>query len=145
MSIKSLMTTELVTIDANDYLSSVREIFELVTFHHILVLEDEKLVGIISDRDYFKAVGPRLGTPIETERDKMPLQKRAHQIMNRRLVTVKSNATVLDVVSCFHKYKISCVPVIDELNKPIGIISWRDVMSALCSQMIKKQLHQEQS
>lgn len=138
MSIKSLMSTDLVTLDAYDTLEQVREIFELVTFHHILAVENEKLVGILSDRDYFKSIGPKLGTAIETERDKIPLNKKVHQIMNRRLVTVAANASILDVVTCFQKHKVSCVPVIDINGSPIGIISWRDVMNALAINMIKK-------
>ena len=138
MSIKSLMSTDLVTLDAFDTLKQVKEVFELVTFHHILVVENEKLVGILSDRDYFKSVGPRLGTVIETERDKMPLNKKVHQVMNRRLITVDEKSSILDVVVCFQKHKVSCVPVIDRNGVPIGIISWRDVINALATNMIKK-------
>lgn len=138
MSIKSLMSTDLVTLDAYDTLEQVKKIFELVTFHHILIVENEKLVGILSDRDYFKSVGPRLGTIVETERDKLPLNKKVHQVMNRKLITVRENASILDVVKCFQKHKVSCVPVIDANEAPIGIISWRDIMNALAINMIKK-------
>jgi acetoin utilization protein AcuB len=139
MSIKKLMSTDLVKVDMDDTIKTVKEIFELVNFHHILVVKGEELVGVISDRDYFKTVGPRLGTPIETERDKMPLNKKVHQIMHRRLVTVKEDVSVYDVVMCFHKSKVTCVPVIDDDGSAIGIISWKDVVDALAIQMIKKQ------
>lgn len=140
MAINSLMSTDLVTVDSMEKLSTIKEIFELVSFHHILVLENAKLVGVISDRDYFKSVGPRVGTELETDRDRQPLNKRAHQIMNRRLVTLESGATVLDVVTCFHRNKISCLPVIGHNGEPIGIISWRDVMKALSVSMLKKEV-----
>lgn len=143
MSIKSLMSTNLVTINAYDTLGAVKDIFELVTFHHILVLEHQKLVGIISDRDYLKVVSPKLGTVLETEKDIMPLNKKAHQIMSRNVISVKENASVLEVVECFERHAVSCVPVINLDNEPIGIISWRDVMSALADNLNKKQHSKE--
>jgi len=143
MSIKGLMSDDLVTIDIDDTLATVKEIFDLVKFHHILVIENQKLVGVISDRDFFKSVGPRLGTAIETERDKLPLSRKVHQIMNRRLISVNEQASVLDVVSCFHKNRISCVPVVDKYGCPVGIISWRDVIDALAKKMTRNQRDNE--
>lgn len=140
MSIKKIMSTDLVYIDVDESISTVKQIFECVSFHHILVLENEKLVGVISDRDYFKSVGPRVGTVIATERDKMPLNKKAHQIMNRRLVTVTEKNSISDVVNCFHQKRVSCVPVIDAYGCPIGIISWRDIIDVLAAKMNKKRI-----
>ncbi|MDP7592055.1 MAG: CBS domain-containing protein [Litorilituus sp.] len=137
MSINALMSRDLVTIDLDDTLATIREIFEQVTFHHILVIENKKLVGVVSDRDFFKSVGPRLGTSIETERDKLPLNRKVHQVMNRKLICVNEQASVIDVVNCFHNNRVSCVPVIDNNGCPIGIISWRDIVDALAKKMMK--------
>jgi len=131
------MSTDIVKIDIDDTLSEVKNIFSLVTFHHILVVDNEKLVGVISDRDYFKFTAPKLGTPIETERDTSALNIKVHRIMNRRLTTIKDNDTIFDAVCAFQKFKVSCVPVVDEDFKPVGIISWKDIINQLALNMIK--------
>lgn len=131
------MSTDIVKIDIDDTLSEVRNIFSLVTFHHILVVDNEKLVGVVSDRDYFKSTTPKLGTSLETERDRSALNIKVHRIMNRRLITIKNSGTIFEAVCAFHKFKVTCLPVVDEDFKPVGIISWKDIVNLLAHTMIK--------
>jgi len=136
MSLSKVMSTDVVKIGMDGRLSEVRNIFNLVTFHHILVVDNEKLVGVISDRDYFKATSPTLGTLIETAKDTSAMNIKVHRIMNRRLITIKDNDTIFDAVCAFQKFKVTCVPVVDEDFKPVGIISWKDIINQLALKMI---------
>ena len=45
MSLQNIMTTDPVVIRMDDDLATIRDIFDLVSFHHLLVVEDNKLVG----------------------------------------------------------------------------------------------------
>ncbi|UTF58606.1 CBS domain-containing protein [Gilvimarinus sp. DA14] len=128
MKAKNLMSSKLVTVEMGDSLALIKEIFDHVSFHHLLVVEGTKLLGVISDRDFFKAISPNLGTPAATSKDLATLQKKAHQIMSRNPVTVYETASILEVVELFNTHSISCVPVVSEHGKPVGIISWRDLM-----------------
>ena len=83
MKISSIMTRRVVTVEMDDFLQIISEIFENVKFHHILVVDGRKLVGVISDRDFIKALSPFLDTPSEEKPDITTLNKKAHQIMNR--------------------------------------------------------------
>lgn len=139
MSIKALMSTDLVTISMDETLATVRDTFDLVTFHHLLVVDDGKLVGIVSDRDYLKSINSTLGTPVETTRDLFALNIKVHRIMSRELVTVKETDSLFELVSAFHVNKVSCVPVVDEYFVPQGIVSWKDIVDALAKNMTKKE------
>jgi len=86
---------------------------------------------VISDRDLLKAISPHVGTASETDRDASTLNKRAHQIMTRKPVTLGPNASIHDAADIFNKHSFSCVPVVDDEENPVGIISWRDVLKAL--------------
>ena len=88
-SIGEIMTARVVTIEMDDSLEVIRDIFRKVRFHHLLVVDNEKLVGVISDRDVLKAISPYVGTMSETNRDHATLNKRAHQIMSHYPVTVR--------------------------------------------------------
>lgn len=129
MLIKEIMTKRLVTVHMDDPLAQVKKMFEKHHFHHLLVVEKGSLVGVLSDRDLFKSLSPNIGTAAETVKDAAGLRKRVHQIMNRELVTIAPDKGLLAAIKLFNRYKVSCLPVVDEQMKPLGILSWRDVFN----------------
>jgi acetoin utilization protein AcuB len=132
MEVGKIMTARVVTVEMDDRLDVVKQIFDTLNFHHLLVIDDrKKLTGIVSDRDLLKALSPQLGSAAETARDVATLSKRVHQIMSRKLVTLHPGAEVADAVRLFLEQRISCIPIVNEEFKPVGILSWRDVMKLL--------------
>jgi len=131
MNIEQIMTRRIVTVEMDDKLSVVKEIFDHLKFHHLLVVEYKKLVGVISDRDLLKAISPNLGSRTETTKDAATLAKRAHQIMNHKPITLRPEASLIDAVNLLTSQPISCIPVVDNDRIPVGIVSWRDVLKAL--------------
>ncbi len=131
MNVKEIMSTRLVTVEMDDTLKVVKVIFDNVNIHHLLVVGDGKLMGVISDRDMLKALSPNIGTLSETNKDTISLNKRVHQIMSSEPVTLTPDADISDAIEIFNKHDISCIPVVDDENKPVGIISWRDIIKAI--------------
>ena len=75
-SLKNVMTTRLVTVELDDTLAVVKQIFDSVKFHHLLVVDShKKLCGVISDRDLLRALSPHIGTLAENARDTATLQE----------------------------------------------------------------------
>ena len=66
------------------------------------------------------------------------MQKKLHQIMARNLITSQAQLPLNEAVLLFYDNNISCLPVIDEQNKAIGIITWRDILKVLALQYRKK-------
>lgn len=128
MLIQEIMTKKVVTIEMDDKLSVVKDIFDNSKFRHLLVIEDDKLFGVVSDRDLLKALSPNLGTMTETYKDAATLAKKVHQIMTRKPITLTPNATVKDAVNLFNNNRISCIPIVDKDFRPVGIVSWRDIL-----------------
>jgi acetoin utilization protein AcuB len=131
MRVSDIMSKRVVTVEMDDKLSTVKDIFENLRFHHLLVVEREKLLGVVSDRDLLKALSPKLGTPSETRSDVATLNKRAHQIMTRNPITLNPQASVLDAINVFNTHRISCIPIVDPNGKPVGLVSWRDILKTL--------------
>ncbi len=115
----------------DETLEHVKELFEKNNFHHLLVTNGSKLFGIISDRDLLKALSPHIGTAAETTHDAATLNKKAHQIMTRHPITITEDSGFYDVIEIFNQYNVSCIPIVDAEKKPVGIISWRDIMKAI--------------
>lgn len=131
-SLADVMTARLVTVEIDDPLEVVKEIFDSVKFHHLLVVDSgKKLCGVISDRDLLRALSPYIGTVSENARDTATLRKRVHQIMTRQPVTLPPEATVADAVKVFLEHRVSCIPVVGPGFKAVGIVSWRDVLKSL--------------
>jgi acetoin utilization protein AcuB len=122
------MTRRVVTVEMDDSLQIISEIFENVKFHHILVVENQKLVGVISDRDFIKALSPFLDTPSEVKRDITTLDKRAHQIMNRTPITVDAETSIEKASNLLLENNISCLPVISPQGSVEGIVTWKDIL-----------------
>ncbi|WP_027670968.1 CBS domain-containing protein [Rheinheimera baltica] len=130
-NVAQLMSPNPVSVSPDDSLAVVKQIFDHVKFHHLLVVEGSVLLGVLSDRDLFKALSPYLGTAAETTRDLASLNKKAHQVMRRKPVTLQGQANVKDAVHLFNTEGVSCIVVVDNQNRPQGILSWRDIIRAL--------------
>ena len=124
------MSRRVISIAMDDTLASARELFLEFHFHHLLVLDSERLVGVISDRDLLKAISPFIGSLSELDRDRSTLNKRAHQIMTRNPVTVAAGETAEIAAQRLLAKRVSCLPVVTQDGKVDGIVSWRDLLAA---------------
>ena len=138
MQVKEIMSKSPLTIEMDTPLKEIKNIFDNIRIHHVLVVDEGKLFGIISDRDLLFALSPHIGTTAETTRDLATLNKKAHQILTRKPVTISPNASIYDAIGIFNQQDISCLPVTDENQKAIGILSWRDIFNVIEQNSINK-------
>ena len=128
MRVEEIMSRRVVTVELDDTLETVKELFDNVRFHHLLVVENGKLFGVLSDRDLLKALSPNIDTICETSQDRATLGKRVHQAMNRKPLTLREDDHIGKAVFLFNTETITCIPIVDSEMKPVGIVSWRDLM-----------------
>ena len=130
MLIKEIMTTRVATVSMDDRLSVIKEIFEQAHFRHLMVVEDEVLVGVISDRDLFRAISPYLDSEAEMSRDTETLNRRAHQIMSRHPITISPELSLQDAAAIMLQQHVSCLPVLEN-GALVGIVSWKDLLKVM--------------
>ncbi len=134
MTLDKIMTAKVVTVEMDDRLEAVKEIFDTKSFRHLLVVDEHgRLSGVLSDRDLLRALSPYVGSVAETTRDLATLNKRVHQIMSRHPLTLRPHSAVIEAANLLLHNRISCVPIVDGDFKPVGIVSWRDLLRALLS------------
>jgi acetoin utilization protein AcuB len=131
MHVKAYMTPRIVTVEMDDTLVTVREIFDNTGFHHLVVVERGEVVGVVSDRDVLRHLSPHVGTLAETARDAATLQKPVHFVMTRKPPTVTAESELGEVLDKFQQKDVTCLPVVDEHNKAVGIVTWRDLLKVL--------------
>lgn len=129
IKIHEIMTKNPITINMTHTVKDIGELFKAHTFHHILVLnENKQLAGIISDRDYLKILSPFINTYSERDRDTAILDRKAHLIMSHQPKTAGPDLTLTEANHFFITQKVSCLPIVDKDQKILGIVTWRDIL-----------------
>jgi acetoin utilization protein AcuB len=131
VKIAAVMTRHPVTVGLDETLGSARARFDRLKIHHLLVVDEGQLVGVVSDRDLLRALSPTLGTPSESARDTATLNKKVHQVMSRHPATLTADASVADAIDLLCSRSISCIPIVDGGLRPLGIVSWRDLLKVM--------------
>jgi acetoin utilization protein AcuB len=144
MKISELMTTNLVSVEIDERLEVVKNIFEQTHFHHMLVTDGSVLVGMLTDSDLFRHLTPTLGTRMQSHKDISIGNQPVIKVMNRDLVTIKEDQHLYQAIQIFYDKNISCLPVINEMHQAVGIITWRDIMRLLAKRAQKKRQSRQQ-
>ena len=128
---KDIMTKNPVRVTLDDRLRVVKELFENNDFRHLLVEEEGKLIGILSDRDLYRNISPNLNTNRFTFNDLDTLSIPVHRVVTRKPISIKESASLKEIIQILTSKKISALPVVDDNNVIVGIISWKDVLNEI--------------
>jgi acetoin utilization protein AcuB len=133
-TVRDLMTTELVTLDAAEHLRIAGDLMNLARVRHMPVVSGDRLVGILSQRDLFRAaVSSALHFRPVAEREWLE-KIRVAEAMTADVVTADPEWTVQRAVAVMLERRIGCLPVV-ERDRLIGLLSETD-----CLQLLRRML-----
>ncbi len=132
--IKTIMTPNILSVDMDASLETIREIFRKNQFNHLPVAEDGRLMGLITDYDVKEAISPYVDSSAETARDRETLNRKAHQVMERCVVTICQSSTVAEGLRLLLENDLTCLLVLSEENMLAGIVTWKDFLRAFLQQ-----------
>ncbi len=135
MTLETIMTRHVVSVRMDDELHTIRDLFNKYRFHHVLVMDKCRVVGVVSDRDLLKNTSPFIGKLAERTMDLQCLHRKAHQIMNRSLVSGAPEMPIADAALLMINNRISCLPVINSDGACVGIVTMRDLLRWSLKQM----------
>jgi CBS domain-containing protein len=125
----SVMTKNVLTITKEMTLRELEHLFELHDFNSFPVVEDGYLIGIASKFDFLKNF---IFTPSSVFPHYDDLMKRpVGQIMTREVRTVRPTTPLTRVLQMMVDLKAQSLPVVDDQNHVLGIISRGDMIAAL--------------
>ncbi len=128
MNIDTIMTRDLIAVGMDETVEAVSQLLAQHHVHHLLVIENHRLEGVISDRDVLRNLSPFVGRTSERAQDTHLLRRHAHQIMTRHPVCVRPHTPIPEACTLLLLHAVSCLPVLDEHGRPIGIVTWRDLL-----------------
>jgi CBS domain-containing protein/anti-sigma regulatory factor (Ser/Thr protein kinase) len=115
LKIHEVMTADIKTATPEMPLSKVLEILRLNRISGLPVVENEKLVGVLSLEDIVRAL------------QKNELAAPTGQYMTREVVTIANYDSIVNAISTFTEKQLGRLPVIDENNKLVGMITKGDI------------------
>lgn len=124
----AIMTRHVVTVGLDDPLRAIRDLFDRHRFHHVVVVEGGRAVGVVSDRDLLRHVSPFLNLGAERPLDRSTLDRKVHQIMSRKMVSATEAMFIEEAGRLLLHHSISCLPVLDDRGMCIGIVTIHDVV-----------------
>ena len=122
MKNSDVMTKELVYSSPGDRVSDVAQLMKNEDIGPVLIVDDshdgKRLVGIVTDRDLaIKVVGEG--------RD--PQNTRVEDVMTKKVITCRADDDVQNAMKAMAQYQLRRIPVVDDNNRLVGIISQADV------------------
>lgn len=130
--VKDVMTTDLVSVKQDTILKEVKILFDNHNIHHIPVINDQnKFVGIISKTDLILLMdwGTKMNLPSSMRRNTFLLTSNlAKDIMETNVMKLKANDTIQRCVQIFRENYFRALPVVNEQDELIGIITTYDLM-----------------
>ncbi len=129
MNVQKIMTTDLVTIQADDSVERAVQVCEEAGIRHLPVLEGNELIGIITQNDIRHATPSPIGEAGE-EAHREFLATPVRKVMKRAPITARPNQKLRDVVRLMVENKIGAVPIVSA-GRLVGIVSELDALRCL--------------
>ncbi len=135
IEVREIMSPDPVVLTVDDELSLAHDIMSLGRIRHLPVVEGSKLVGIISQRDLFRAsLASVLGDDYDKNREHLKSIK-IKEIMVKNVISVSPDMSLQEAGRIMLKEKIGCLPVVED-GKLVGLLTETDLLSFLIDHIL---------
>jgi CBS domain-containing protein len=117
VKVSEVMTKEVVTVGPHYNVADVASLMDAKGIGSVIVLEEERVMGILTERDILKVIGA----------GEDPKNVAAHEALIGDLYTIAPDALIEDAANQMTQARVRHLPVIAD-DRIVGIISIRDVV-----------------
>ena len=147
MRIKDIMTKKVIFVSPETSISEAAELMEKHRIHGLPVVDNKKVVGIITETDFFVRDSSNFHIPSyidfiknskakkyikNNDQNKIKIKKfintKVKDIMTNKCVTADSNMLIKELFKIIKKTKFQIFPVVDKNKNLKGIISLSDII-----------------
>ena len=123
-SIDRIMTPDPVVIGHQDSVADARKLFALKKIHHLPVVDEGKLVGMLSSSDLHKLY-------LLQDHSTATLSTAVSRIMHKRPVIIDVSANLRDAAEILYGSGFHALPVVQGDREIVGIVTSSDLIDAL--------------
>ncbi|MCG2588002.1 CBS domain-containing protein [Rhodohalobacter sulfatireducens] len=133
--VEEFMTTDLFTVQKDDIIELVANLFEWRRIRYVPVEDDSKhLVGLITMRMVFREFNDIIHNKGDTS-------KSVEKIMIKNPITIHPEASILEAIDIMDSQRIGCLPVVKN-NRLVGIITEQNYM--IITSRLLRRLHSDE-
>lgn len=132
--ISAIMTKNVLTVNLNDELSDVVNTLKKHKIRHIPVIDGSEVVGIISRTDINRLTFGSLFENQEGADEAVLTMLSVSQVMTDKPRLVRIDSTVKDVAEIFAAEEFHALPVVDDKETLVGIVTTTDIIKYLLEQ-----------
>jgi CBS domain-containing protein len=121
MNVREVMTADVYTVSADTSIFDIAELMRDEDIGVVPVVENDKLVGLVTDRDIVVRA-------LADSRD--PSQATARTVMSPNLVFCFEDQSVEEVLQTMGEQQVRRMPVVDRDRNLVGVVSIGDLSAA---------------
>lgn len=130
MLVKDYMSQSLITISQSTKIFDAVELMKQHDIHRLPVVEDKKVVGLITEGTIQEAM-PSKATSLSVYEANYLLNKTmVEDVMIKEVETIKEDCLLEDAIFQMRTCKVNVLPVLDKENNLVGIITNNDIFDA---------------
>lgn len=138
VKVSEWMTTNVITTRRNTSISNAHQIMRENNVRRLPVVDDNKLVGLVTIGDVREASPSDATTLSIWELNYLWAQLVVDKVMTVNVFTVNSDTPILDAAELMLEHKVSGLPVVNKDNELIGVITESDIFRMLIRQKVNK-------
>ena len=125
--VKDWMTRDVISITPDTLLTDAHRLMKEKNIRRLPVMQDGKLVGIVTRGDVREAEPSSATTLTIWELNYLLSKLKVEQIMTPEVRTIHQEATIAEAAKVMLDHKISGLPVVNGDNRVVGIITESDI------------------
>jgi CBS-domain-containing membrane protein len=129
-TVREIMMGSPVTLSPTATLDLANDVISLGRIRHIPVLDDGKLVGLLTERDLIGAAANRIFGLKQKTRSALLKGELVKNVMKKRVVTVTPDTPITDAARLMADKKIGCVPVLSN-GTLVGLVTTTNILRYL--------------
>lgn len=126
--VKDIMTRKVAVLHEEENLELADYAMKTFHFRHIPVVEGNKLVGLITERDILRASISSLDEDYELRNDNLKRYRFVREMMTLVVHTVRPETPLFEAASLLQEKKVGCLPVTEDDDTLVGIVTHSDFL-----------------
>ncbi|MCC5869225.1 MAG: CBS domain-containing protein [Gammaproteobacteria bacterium] len=135
-SITRIMTPDPLTVGPEETAAAAYRTMRKARCHHLPVVTDGVLVGMLGRSDLIKALIPPNNREQPLTGEALLEARRVESVMSRHLVTVPQQSTLLDAVRALSRGDLHALPVVAPGDVLVGLVTSSDLVEALRDSLV---------